>query len=186
MITTKRQLHWDSHKIALSARDCPFSRLVYYLDSASVVIPLDEKMSLHTKLHKPNPDPPLTSKQMDEILRLARQYHPEIMFKRGLFRLDPHGQFCGDHPVISITLYFTKATSDPLTRSIVETKNDMVVTHFTPEWLRKNYYDSYQQAEQALLAKRIEELTPEEKEVATALDREGFEHLLALLPGPNE
>jgi hypothetical protein len=124
--------------------------------------------------------------EMDELLRLARKYHPEIMVRRGLFRLNDDRRFCIERSNEFTTITTTQNTSGSTGK--YETTHNQEIMNFTSEWIHHYFHEACQLAEDELLAERLEELTSDTKATAKTLafgDSE-IEHLLALLSIPKD
>jgi hypothetical protein len=164
--TTKRELTCKDTGIKGTIADCPFARLKYYLSCVDGVLDVSEKAKIPMKF-KTGFDKVcmLTTSESDELIRLARRWHPDIMVKRGAFGLDNERKFCikSSNNFTEMTLKEMKV--DPANQIFTETTRTLTVMHFTSIWARSNFHNPCEQAEQALISKRIDEFTLERKNV---------------------
>jgi hypothetical protein len=158
--TTTQELSWENTGNKGTIADYPFARLKYYLNCVNSVLNDSDKAKI-PKMFKTGYDKVcvLTTSESDELIRLARRWHPDIMVKRGLFRLDDKCQFCttGNNKFTMMTMKEMKL--DPANQIITQTTRTLKVMNFTSRWARKYFHSSCEQAEHALLSKQIDELT---------------------------
>jgi hypothetical protein len=107
----------------------------------------------------------LTTSESDELIRLARRWHPDIMVKRGLFKLDDERQFCIERGNMFTLMTMKEMKVDPANQIFIETTRTLNVMNFTSHWVRKNFHDSCEQAEHALVSKQVDEFTLGRKNV---------------------
>jgi hypothetical protein len=189
MIGTKREVSWANEGDESTVCDCPFAKLKYYLGCVYEMLEGDEQRKIPVRFRTDyTKGCGLKTTDKDELIRLARLYHPDIMVKRGLFRLDDENRFCNERANEFTTITSKQTTADASGRSAAETTYLVKVMNFTTDWVSDSFYEACQEAEEELLAKRLEELPADQKSVAkgVAFENSDIEHLLALLSIPKE
>jgi hypothetical protein len=186
---SRKEVSWKGTDHAATVFQCPFARLKYYLAQVAAVLSYARITAIPRKFRTGwdrggVPD----ISEGEELLRLARMWHPDIMVERGYFRIDENRQFCitRDNRFVEITMKETNGS--PLGQAATETTRRLTVMYFRSEWARYFFHSALEEADGKLRAKRLDALSPEDKAIGKALKAEGeeMERLLALLPQPKE
>jgi hypothetical protein len=118
----------------------------------------------------------------EELLQLARRWHPDLMVERGLFRIDDTRQFCVDKEICWIEITVKETKGDARRQTATETTRTLTLLYITSRSLDVYFYEACEEAEKKLLLKRVDEWSPELKAIAKALraDVDAIGHLLAV------
>jgi hypothetical protein len=154
-------LTWKGTGSLATIDSCPASKLVYYLHCVNGQIDPEDRATIPYKF-KSGYQKPLVfrAEEKEELLRLARSWHPDVMMSSQRFQKDNDENFCKEHGNAFIEFDAVQTRFDPIARSISETRAKLKVMCFTQSWADANFHVPYAALEKELISERARGLVP--------------------------
>jgi hypothetical protein len=184
-----KEFSWKDISQTVTIRECQFARLKYYLNLVAYALKDEEISPIPGKFTTgygeawaPN------ISEGEELLQLARRWHPDLMVERGLFRIDDERQFCVDKEICWIEITVKETKGNARRQTATETTRTLRLLYITSRSLDIYFYVACEAAEKKLRLKRLDEWSPELKAIAKThiADGDAISHLVAVVSKEKE
>jgi hypothetical protein len=140
---SRKEVSWKGVDFAVTVSQCPFARLKYYLDQVDYALDCAGITAIPCQFRTGWDQGGVPDiREGEELLRLARMGHPEIMGERGYFRIDEKLQFCITPGNQFVEITMKEMNGSPLGQAATETTRTLKVMYFTSEWARYVFHSA--------------------------------------------
>jgi hypothetical protein len=156
----KQTLSCEKTGVEATVADCETSCLVYYLNCVHLLLLDPDDQRTIPEKYRTGYEQVLafTSAEKEELLRIARQWHPDVMVGSKLFQPDENNTICGSHDNEFVTVTATETKMNASDMKIQKVSITLKAMCFRQTWLLTNFHTPYDSLEKELNSEKVRRL----------------------------